>query len=105
MDDQLPLFDASRALVEYHSPDGKSHVVQYDPEIQTVRMSQREMAGLFDVNVPAINKQIKTFKSQRAATAHRSISKVEIVADDGKQRTVEYYDLDVITFVGYNLHA
>jgi prophage maintenance system killer protein len=76
-------------------------------ENDTVWLSQKQMALLFDVNVPAINKHIKNILSDGELNSS-TISKMETVQKEGKRevkREVEFYNLDMIISLGYRVNS
>ena len=76
--------------------------VNFSAEENTVWMSQKDIATLFSVNVPAINKQIKSLPN--TLKNESGISVLEIVAIDGKRRKINHYNLDIIKEVGYKIN-
>lgn len=76
-------------------------------ENETVWLSQKQMALLFDVNVPAINKHVKNILHDGELDAS-TISKMETVQKEGKRevkRVVEFYSLDMIISLGYRVNS
>lgn len=76
-------------------------------ENETVWLSQKQMALLFDVNVPAINKHIKNILADRELD-NSTISKIETVQKEGKRevkREIEFYNLDMIISLGYRINS
>ena len=62
-------------------------------------MSQRALAELFAVGVPAINKHLKNIFESRELNEKGTISKMETVQLEGSRevrRTVDFYNLDAI---------
>lgn len=51
---------------------------------ETIWASQKEMARLFDVGVPAISKYLKNIFEEGELDEHSVISKMETTASDGK---------------------
>ena len=72
---------------------------------ETIWASQKEMARLFDVGVPAISKHLKNIFEEGELEENSVISKMETTATDGKNYQVEYYNLDVIISVGYRVKS
>ena len=72
---------------------------------ETFWMTQKDMAKLFDVNVPAISKHLKnTFESGELVIS-AVISKMETTAEDGKIYQTNFYNLDAIIAVGYRVNS
>lgn len=105
MADQLPLFDASKAMVEYHSPDGQALVVQFDPDGETTWFTARQIASLYHLTTRAVGQQVHTYKKQYTEDAERTVKKFFLVTEDGKRREVEHYNMDVVIFIGQRAQA
>ncbi|WP_105150588.1 RhuM family protein [Streptococcus suis] len=72
---------------------------------ETIWTSQKEMARLFDVGVPAISKHLKNIFEEGELDEHLVISKMETTASDGKNYLTSYYNLDAIISVGYRVNS
>ncbi|CYU20571.1 virulence RhuM family protein [Streptococcus suis] len=72
---------------------------------ETIWASQKEMARLFDVGVPAISKHLKNIFEEGELDEHSVISKMETTASDGKNYLTSYYNLDAIISVGYRVNS
>ncbi|MBY4955932.1 virulence RhuM family protein [Streptococcus suis] len=72
---------------------------------ETIWASQKEMARLFDVGVPAISKHLKNIFEEGELDEHSVISKMETTASDGKNYLTNYYNLDAIISVGYRVNS
>ncbi|HEM5896734.1 TPA: virulence RhuM family protein [Streptococcus suis] len=72
---------------------------------ETIWASQKEMARLFDVGVPAISKHLKNIFEEGELDEHSVISKMETTAGDGKNYLTSYYNLDAIISVGYRVNS
>lgn len=82
--------------------------VTVSPLEETVWLSQEQMALLFNVNIPAINKHIKNIISENELDECSTISKMEIVRYEGKRivrRNINVYNLDMIISVGYRVNS
>lgn len=88
----------------YNMPDadGKVQVVIKD---ETLWCTQKAMAQLFGVGVPAISKHLKNIFEEGELVADSVISKMETTAADGKNYTTTYYSLDAIIAVGYRVSS
>ena len=82
--------------------DGKVQVVIKD---ETLWCTQKTMAQLFGVGVPAISKHLKNIFEEGELVADSVISKMETTAADGKNYTTTYYSLDAIIAVGYRVSS
>lgn len=88
----------------YNMPDadGKVQVVIKD---ETLWCTQKAMAQLFGVGVPAISKHLKNIFDEGELAADSVISKMETTAADGKNYTTTFYSLDAIIAVGYRVSS
>lgn len=72
---------------------------------ETIWASQKEMARLFGVGVPAISKHLKNIFEEGELEEKTVISKMETTASDGKNYLTSYYNLDAIISVGYRVNS
>ena len=72
---------------------------------ETFWMTQKDMAKLFDVNVPAISKHLKNIFESGELDMSAVISKMETTAEDGKIYQTNFYNLDAIIAVGYRVNS
>ena len=82
--------------------------VRISPLEDTVWMNQEQIALLFNVNVPAINKHIKNIILENELEESSTISKMEIVQNEGNRqvkRIINFYNLDMIISVGYRVNS
>jgi hypothetical protein len=94
-------------LILYTTDDGKSQI-QLRAKDQTVWLSQREMAELFDVSTDNVGLHLKNIyedgELSREATAEES-SVVQTEGTRQVQRPVTLYHLDAILAVGYRVRS
>ena len=77
-------------------------------EDETVWLTQKQMAVLFDKNVMTINEHIKNIYGEGELTESATIRKFLIVQKEGNRdvsREVLYYNLDVIISAGYRVKS
>lgn len=94
----------------YSTPteDIKIDVVVRD---ETIWLTQKAMAKLFDVQVPAINKHLKNIFEEGELEEKVVISKMEIttqhgaIADKTQTKDTQFYNLDTIISVGYRVNS
>ena len=95
------------SLILYITDDGKSQI-QLRAKDQTVWLSQREMAELFDVSTDNVGLHLKNIyedgELSREATAEES-SVVQAEGTRQVQRPVTLYNLDAILAVGYRVRS
>jgi len=79
----------------YTTPNGKRKVEIFLHD-ETVWLTQKKMADLFGVGIPAINKHLKNIFESEELLEDSVISKMEITAEDGKTYSTKFYNLDDI---------
>lgn len=80
--------------------------VRYEKE--TLWMTQKMMAALFDVNVPAISKYLQNIFNEGELEQDSTVSKMETVQNEGGRsvtRFIDYYNLDAVISVGYRINS
>lgn len=68
-------------------------------------LTQKAMATLFDVGIPAISKHLKNIFDEGELAEDSVISKMETTASDGKNYMTRYYNLDAVISVGYRVNS
>ena len=68
-------------------------------------LTQKQIALLFSVNTPAINKHLKNIFNSGELEEESVISILEITAEDGKKYKTKLYNLDVIIATGYRVSS
>ena len=94
----------------YNMPDsdGKIQVVVKD---ETLWCTQKAMAQLFGVGVPAISKHLKNIFDEGELDKNMVVSKMEITTQHGameektQTHNVDFYSLDAIIAVGYRVSS
>lgn len=91
-------------IIFYNSPAGdvKVEVIFND---ETFWLSQKRIAQLFGVEVPAISKHLKNIFESGELEEHAVISKMETTAADGKNYLTSFYNLDAVIAVGYRVNS
>lgn len=75
---------------------------------ETIWLSQKSMAELFDVEVPAISKHLANIYADGELEYNSTVSKMEIVQQEGSRqvkRNMDFYNLDAIISVGYRINS
>jgi hypothetical protein len=88
----------------YTAPDGAVKVDVFVKD-ETVWLTQKALAELFGVKVPAINKHLKNIFDSGELVEAAVISVLETTASDGKDYKTRYYNLDAIIAVGYRVNS
>ena len=93
-------------LYDMPEDSGKVQVVIKD---ETIWCTQKAMAQLFGVGVPAISKHLKNIFEEGELSPEMTISKMETVINRGKRGEVnefiDFYNLDAIIAVGYRVSS
>jgi hypothetical protein len=101
------LVPAASEFLLYAAPDGAVKVRVLFKE-ETAWLTQKALAELFGVGVPAINKHLKNIFESGELSQSATVSKMEIVQSEGGRkvaREVEFYNLDAIIAVGYRVNS
>lgn len=75
---------------------------------ETIWLTQKGMAELFGVQIPAIAKHLQNIYEDKELYRDSTVSKMEIVQLEGKRkikRQVDFYNLDAIISVGYRVNS
>ena len=83
----------------------KDKGIQVRYENETLWMTQKAIAELFDVQRPAITKHLLNIFEDKELDKNSVCSKMEHTATDGKKYQTEYYNLDAIISVGYRVNS
>jgi hypothetical protein len=74
-------------------------------EDQTIWLTQKMMAKLFDVTVPTVNAHLKKVFESGELSPDSVIRRFLITAADGKNYKTNFYNLDAIISVGYRVNS
>lgn len=91
----------------YQTENGDTKI-QVRLEGETVWMTQKAMAELFQKGVPTINEHIKNIYAEGELTEEATIRKNRIVQVEGSrevEREVAFYNLEMIIAVGYRVRS
>ncbi|HUD08480.1 MAG TPA: virulence RhuM family protein [Candidatus Saccharimonadales bacterium] len=88
----------------YTTPNGKVKVEIFLRD-ENIWLTQKRIAELFDVGIPAVNKHLTNIFESGELNENSVISILEITADDGKNYKTKFYNLDAIISVGYRVNS
>jgi hypothetical protein len=77
-------------------------------EQDTIWLTQKQIAELFGTEIPAISKHIRNIFSSEELQRTSTVSKMEIVQQEGKRmilREIDFYNLDIVIAVGYRVNS
>ncbi len=91
-------------IIHYSTSKGniKVEVVFND---QTFWLSQKAMATLLAVEVPAISKHLKNIFETNELELNSVVSKMETTATDGKKYQTTFYRIEAVLAVGYRVNS
>lgn len=94
-------------IIIYRTPQGSTKI---DVRLvnETVWLTQKQLAVLFQTTVPNINMHIKNILEEGELEANRTIQDFLIVQKEGTrgvERSVEHYNLDMVISVGYRIKS
>ncbi len=96
-----------QAVVVYTASDGKVMANVFFAD-DTFWVTQKTMAELFGVKIPAISKHLKNIYVSGELSKKATISKMETVQIEGARqitRIIDVYNLDVTIAVGYRVNS
>jgi hypothetical protein len=94
--------------------NAKGQVILYGNKLEvrleqdTVWLTQKQMAELFQKDVRTINEHVTNIYEERELTKKPTIRKFRIVQKEGErivERYIDFYNLDVIISVGYRVKS
>lgn len=94
----------------YSTPDNNITVNAVIKD-ETIWLTQKAMAELFDVQVPAISKHLRNIFEEKELNKNMVVSKMEITTQHGaipgktQTKLTSFYNLDVIISVGYRVNS
>ena len=91
-----------------YQTEGGQTKIEVRLENETVWLTQKLMAELFQVGVNTVNYHIKEIYSEGELMPEATIRKFRIVQKEGKRevsRAVDFYNLDMIISVGYRIKS
>ena len=94
-------------LLFYETEDGRTRV-EVRLEDESVWLSQKLMAELFQKDVRTVNEHIQNIYAERELTPDSTIRNFRIVQKEGGrtiERKADFYNLDVIISVGYRIKS
>ena len=95
---------AKSELIFYQTADGKTKV-EARLQDDTVWLTQKLMAELFQTSIPNINMHINHIFEEGELAADSVIKDFLITAADGKKYQTKFFNLDVIISVGYRVKS
>ena len=94
-------------IIIYTTPDGKE-TFEVNLKEDTVWLSQKQMAELFEKNTDTIGLHIKNIFSTKELNEKSTTEKYSVVQIEGNrkvERKIKFYNLDLIISVGYRVNS
>jgi len=91
-------------LILYTTDDGRSQI-KLRAKDQTVWLTQREMAQLFDVSTDNVGLHLKNIFADGELEIKAVTEESSVTASDGKNYLTKLYNLDAILAVGYRVRS
>jgi len=86
------------------SSGGDSENLEILYQDENIWLTQKMMAALYDVTIPAINQHIKTIFNDNELTSDSVIKEYLTTAADGKKYKTKHYSLQLIIAVGFKIN-
>ena len=100
----LSIQDEVTEFLLYTAPNGDVKV-EVLLNNETLWLTQKRIAELFNVGIPAISKHLNNIFESSELDPNAVISILETTASDGKNYQTQYYNLDAIISVGYRVNS
>ena len=105
--DTLQIRNSTSEFLIFTAQAGEESIeVRYEDE--TIWLSQKMMASLFDVAVPTINEHLANIYAQGELSREATIRKFRTVQTEGGRevsRNIDFFNLDAIISVGYRVNS
>jgi len=101
---KLQIRNSTAEFLVFTKQAGKDSI-EVRVEDETVWLSQKLIANLFDVHVATINEHLKNIFNSSELDKNSVIRKFLITAQDGKNYNTQFYNLDAIISVGYRVNS
>lgn len=108
MEEKKPPIRNSTAEFLIFTAQAGENTIETRFEDNTIWLSQKMMATLFDVEVNTINYHLKEIYKSHELTEEATIRNFRIVQQEGKrqvERPIDFYHLDAIISVGYRVNS
>ncbi len=99
--------DKNNQVIIYNTEDGETKIEVWMKD-ETVWLSQKQMAELFDCSVDNIGLHLKNIYSERELAENSTSEESSVVQIEGGRsvnRSVKLYNLDAIISVGYRINS
>jgi hypothetical protein len=104
---KLQIRNSTAEFLIFTTQSGEN-TIEVRVENETVWLTQKLMAELFQVSVPTVNEHLNNIFKQEEISREATIRKFRIVQTEGGRqvnREVDFYNLDAIISVGYRVNS
>lgn len=103
-DKKLQIRNSTTEFLIFTTQSGADGIeVRYEAE--TIWLTQKLMAALFDVTIPTVNEHLKNIFASEELQQDSVIRKFRTTASDGKNYNTNFYNIDAIISVGYRVNS
>ena len=103
-DKKLQIRNSTAEFLIFTTQSGADGIeVRYEAE--TIWLTQKLMAALFDVTIPTVNEHLKNIFASGELQQDSVIRKFRTTAADGKNYNTNFYNIDAIISVGYRVNS
>jgi len=103
-DKKLQIRSSTAEFLIFTTQSGADGIeVRYEDE--TIWLTQKLMAALFDVTIPTVNEHLKNIFAGGELQQDSVIRKFRTTASDGKNYNTNFYNIDAIISVGYRVNS
>jgi len=104
MNKNLSIRNSTAEFLIFTTSNGQD-TIEVKVEDETVWLTQKLIAKLFDINVATINEHLKNIFKTNELEENSVIRKFRITASDGKNYNTKHYNLEVIISLGYRINS
>jgi len=101
---KLQIRNSTAEFLIFTNQNGKDGI-EVRIENETIWLTQKLIATLFDVTVPTVNEHLKNIFASNELQEESVIRKFRTTAADGKNYSTQFYNLDAIISVGYRVNS
>ena len=107
MDKKIQIRNSTAEFLIFTTTNGQD-TIEVKVEDESVWLTQKLIAKLFDVNIATINEHLKNIFKTNELEENSTIRKFLIVQKEGKRevsRNIDHYNLEVIISLGYRINS
>jgi len=104
MNKNITIRNSTAEFLIFTTSNGQD-TIEVKVEDETVWLTQKLIAKLFDINVATVNEHLKNIFKTHELDEDSVIRKFLITASDGKNYNTKHYNLEVIISLGYRINS